>query len=141
MLRRHPRMRRRLLSGAVAVAAVATLTVAVAPGAAATGKHGCGQVVVKHGGRTFVADRYEAVHGVGCKTVRLMTRRFLEQGHGPTACAGVYGCRVAYRWLCFYEGFHDRYGYEHDCFQYPHYPAVGFPAQPGAGFFFSERVR
>jgi hypothetical protein len=131
-------MRRWLLT---VVAGVSAWLVFVPSGAAASHPRPCAQVVVTAAHRTFVADRYEVYQRVGCKTARLMTRRFLAQGHSPTACAGVTGCRVAYRWLCFYEGFHDRYGYEHDCFRYPRYPAVGFPAQPGAGFFFSERVR
>ncbi len=115
------------------------LLVALAPAAAARGRHGCGSVVARVGSRRFVGYRFEAVHGVSCKVARVLTRHFLAEGHSPTACEN--GCRVAYRWLCFYEGYHDRYGYEHDCFGYPQYPAVGFPVHPGPGFFFAESVQ
>ncbi len=121
----------------LAIAAATMLSLSA--GAAARGHRGCAPVVVRVHGRTFVGDRYQAYQRAGCKTARLMTARFLRQGHSPTACEN--GCRVAYRWLCFYEGYRNRFGYDHDCFNYPQYPGVGFPVHPGVGFFFFERVR
>lgn len=106
---------------------------------AAAGHHGCGQVVVTAGGRTLVGDRFSVYQGVGCRHARAIVRSFLQEGHGPGAC--TQGCRVGYRWLCFYEGAKDRYGYAHDCFSYPQYPAEALGVHPGPGFFYYERVR
>lgn len=132
-------MKRRLLGGSVAALAVLTaVVVALAPGAAARGHRGCGQVTVRVGSRTFVGGGFSVYQRVGCSHARRIVRSFLRQGHSPSACEQ--GCRVGYRWLCFYEGLKNRNGYEHDCFSYPQYPAVGLGVHPGPGFFYYERA-
>lgn len=134
-------MRLRLLLGG-SVAALSLFTaglVGLAPAAAGRGHHGCGQVVVRSGSRTFVGDTFSVYQRVGCRHARAIVKDFLRQGHRPTGCEQ--GCRVGYRWLCFFEGLKDRNGYSHDCFSYPEYPTVGLGVHPGPGFFYYERVR
>ena len=138
-MRRSSLTPRRLLAGSGAALAVfAVVVVALAPGAAASGHSGCRQVVVRVGNRTFVGDRFSVYQRVGCTRARAIVKSFLRQGHGVGACTR--GCRVGYRWLCYYEGFKSRNAYSHDCFSYPQYPAVGLGVHPGPGFFFYERT-
>ena len=85
-----------------------------------------------------MGDKFSLYQRVGCSHARAIVKSFLRQGHSPSACDQ--GCRVGYRWLCFYEGLKDRSGYSHDCFSYPQYPAVALGIHPGPGFFYYERV-
>jgi hypothetical protein len=132
-------IRHRLVSGCLATLAfLAVVLVALAPGAGARGRSGCPRVVVTVGNRTFVADRFSAYQQVGCGHAVAIAKSFVRQGHSLGAC--TQGCRVDYRWMCFYEGLKDRSGYSHDCFSYPQYPAVALGIHPGPGFFFYERA-
>jgi hypothetical protein len=96
-------MRPRLLGGSVAALVVlAVMLVGLTPAATGRGHHGCGQVVVRSGSRTFVGNRFSVYQRVGCRHARAIVRDFLRQGHSLSGCEQ--GCRVGYRWLCFYEG-------------------------------------
>lgn len=132
-------MRRSLLGGCVATLAACSFgVVALAPRAAARSHRGCRPVVVRVGSRTYVGDRFSVYQRVGCRHARAIVKSFLRQGHSLSGCK--HGCRVGYRWLCYYEGLKDRHGYSHDCFSYPQYPAVALGIHPGPGFFYYERA-